>query len=163
MRLPRSFRIANKSGDAMAIFSGTSGNDRLEGGPENDIFQGRGGSDTLIGGGGADTADYEDSPAGIVVNLVNGTAQDGWGSTDTLVGITHIAASEFDDQITGDANSNYLLGRAGDDLLMGGDGDDFLVGGAGNDTLEGGAGSDRLQPGDGTNVLRGGDGYDTAD
>src|SRR5262249_28425197 len=104
------------------------------------------------------------------VNLTTGTASDGFGGTDTLSHIEGVAGSEFDDQITGDGNSNRLGGQNGDDQLFGMGGDDFLVGDdgvdlyagafgsggalfdSGNDTLDGGTGADQMWGGKGNDT-----------
>lgn len=68
-----------------------------------------------------------------------------------LYEIKHITSGSGDDIMSGDADSNRLIGGTGDDLLEGAAGDDVLVGDAGNDILRGGSGDD---------VLRGGSGLD---
>ena len=71
--------------------------------------------------------------------------------------------------ITGNKESNKIIGSAQDDIIngdkgadtiLGGNGNDCLVGGAGNDSLSGGAGDDTLWGGAGTDTLIGGDGDD---
>ena len=108
-------------------------------------MEGGAGNDTLNGGAGFDEAGYSDSPAGVTVDLSGGaigegTAQDGFGGTDTLTGIEGVIGSAFNDTLTGDGGNNFLVGNAGNDTLIGGAGDDQLQGGAGNDSLDGGAG-----------------------
>jgi Ca2+-binding RTX toxin-like protein len=71
------------------------------------------------------TADYSNAPAKVVVNLATGTAQNGFGGTDTLIGIHSVIGSAFADTITGGGST---------DTLDGGGGGDSLIGGAGNDT-----------------------------
>jgi Ca2+-binding RTX toxin-like protein len=102
--------------------SGSAFADSLVGDANNNTLIGVAGNDTLDGGG-FDTANYFNSPAGIVANIALGTASDGFGGTDTLISIENIFGSPFADMITGDANNN-----------------NFLTGGAGNDTIDGGAG-----------------------
>jgi Ca2+-binding RTX toxin-like protein len=132
------------------------GNDELHGGDGNDTLQGLGGADDLYGdagndlilggssagdgnglsgGAGADTLDgsggisyaiYVDDTAGVVVDLGLGIATDGWGDTDTLINLSGVAGSQFDDT---------LIGSAGDDEFAGQDGDDSIVGGTGFDTV----------------------------
>ena len=50
---------------------GNDGDNFLAGKYGNDWFQGRGGADGLHGGGGSDWASYEDSAAGVTVNLAS--------------------------------------------------------------------------------------------
>jgi len=92
----------------------------------------------LFGGSGNDTiidnyrqigvfADYfttsTSQTSGISVNLATGVATDGFGGTDSLVGITAISGTSFAD------------------TLLGGTSNDRFRGGLGNDSLDGGAGT----------------------
>jgi len=83
-------------------------------------FEGRAGDDYIDGKGGSDRASYQTSANGVVVNLALGTAQDGFGGTDTLLNIEHVRGSDFDDTLIGDDGGNELEGRAGDDFIDGG-------------------------------------------
>ena len=120
---------------------GSSFNDTLTGSDSGvyESFDGRAGNDIIDGKGGTDRVDYQGSPGGVVVNLLTGTASDGWGGTDSLANIEIVRGSGFNDYISGGANNNDLVGLAGNDTLLGGDGQDTLTGGAGNDLLDGGA------------------------
>ena len=130
--------------------SGTNYADTFYGGNTNapSAFRGLGGADTYIGGtGGNDRVDYYgDASAGgtngVTVNLVTGTATDGFGNAEAMTGVENIHGTNYADTITGDANANDFVGFAGDDTLSGGDGSDTLNGGAGFDILDGGNGSD---------------------
>jgi len=110
--------------------SGGAGNDRLEGGPGLDILTGGAGNDTLDGGTVTDTAYYTDgnvasygpSPAGIVANLGTGIVLDGFGGTDTLINITFLNGSRFNDTIVGSAASTF-------EMFTPGQGNDFVDGG----------------------------------
>jgi Ca2+-binding RTX toxin-like protein len=147
----------------MPTITGTSGNDNLVGTSGSDILTGLAGTATLTGGGGFDAADYAGSPGAILVNLAAGTAQDGYGTTDTLIGINEIGGSYFNDTIIGGPGNDILHGRDGDDSLVGGAGDDILDAGTGVNTLDGGPGNDRFYPGDGPSTIIGGGGFDTVD
>ena len=115
---------------------GRSGNDALDGGAGNDI---------LDGGEGSDTAVYQFNSTGVTANLAEGTAIDADGSsTDTLISIENIIASELEDNLVGDDGVNSLAGRGGNDVIDGGAGEDFIIGGDGADSLTGGEGSDRF-------------------
>ena len=119
-----------------------------------EVLEGGKGNDTLDGGSqGYDEVQYGQSPAGIVINLLSGTASDGWGNTDTLISIEGIEGSAWNDVITGDAGNNRLDGRGGNDTLDGGAGTDWVeynnASGAvsvhlGNGTANGAAGTDTL-------------------
>ena len=79
-----------------------------------------------------DRVSYEDSDAGVVINLADGTASGGYAEGDRLTSIEEIRGSDYNDILTGDAHDNTLYGRDGDDILIGGAGNDFLVGYTGN-------------------------------
>ena len=55
-----------------------------------------------------------------------------------------VYAGAGNDQVTGGAGHDILLGAAGNDTLTGGAGDDLLIGGSDADRLVGSAGSDVL-------------------
>lgn len=121
---------------------GLNGDDQLYGGAGNDTLVGGRGADHLDGGeGDRDVAEYDYSTAGVVVNLETGVGSGGFAEGDTLTGIEYIYGSYYDDILTGDANTNRLVGDRGDDILNGGAGNDILVGGEGADQLNGGSGT----------------------
>ncbi|MFN7305922.1 MAG: calcium-binding protein, partial [Acetobacteraceae bacterium] len=94
----------------------------------------------VFGGGGNDTlvdnyrqngvfADFT-SPnvtAGIVVNLANGTATDGFGGTDSLVGFTAVNATNFGDTLIGSDSNDRFRGWEGNDCIMGGKGAQDII------------------------------------
>jgi Ca2+-binding RTX toxin-like protein len=120
---------------------GRKGNDVLRGQGGNDVLVGESGNDHLDGGDGLDTADYQGSWVGVVVDLEKNFGLYGDAKGDTFVSIENVVGSKFDDTITGDAAANRLVGGEGNDRLNGGAGDDALVGGAGADQFDGGAGT----------------------
>ena len=143
---------------------GSEGDDTLRGGGENnhllgnggdDVLEGRGGEwDVITGGSGSDTASYEDSDGGVVVDLTRTGAQaTTWpGDTDKS---NHDAAGDWLDSI------ENLRGSDHNDTLTGDSEDNILEGGAGADTLDGGAGdgdtaSYENSSGDGVTVNLGG-------
>lgn len=126
----------------MATYRGTSGNNVLTGGSGTDTLLGLEGTDTLTGGAGNDlldggplafdggvdkfdVADYAADPAGVIVNLRNQTATDGWGGTDRLLHMEVVHGSAFADVIAGDYDDDVLRGNRGNDTLDGGDGNDW--------------------------------------
>lgn len=127
---------------------GGSGNDSILGGLGDDFISGGSGNDTIDGGAknkSGNTAEYSDSPGGIVVNLALGQAtNDGYGTQDTLINIQNIVGSRFNDSIVGNNEKNVLQGDNGNDTLFGMGGDDVLLGGAGADYIDGGDGKDTI-------------------
>ncbi len=120
---------------------GGAGADLLEGDAGDDTLDGGGGADTLLGGdgndrmmnaaaalrldGGAgiDTAFLDSATAGVTLNLAGPAA----------TGVENVWGSGFNDQLTGNADANFLWGHSGNDTLDGGAGADTLDGGAGFD------------------------------
>ncbi|WP_019881509.1 MULTISPECIES: calcium-binding protein [unclassified Methylophilus] len=112
-------------------YTGTSGNDYVEGNNLGNYIDGAGGNDIIIGGSGNDL-------------LIGGDGNDvvsGGGGDDT------IDLGNGNDIADGGSGNDYLSGGDGNDILSGGDGNDSLIGGAGNDVLTGGAGNDYLSGG----------------
>ncbi len=156
---------------------GGRGNDILIGGAGNDILVGGRGADTLQGGDGIDIADYSSSDAGVVVNMVDGSAGGGDALGDVLTGIEIVQGSHHDDHLIGDGHDNILRGGAGADTLEGGAGLDTAdystavsavavdlgsgrgtVGEAADDRL---SGIERLVGSDWNDTLTGGNGDET--
>ena len=130
---------------------GGNGNDTFTGGYNDDVFDGGAGNDVMDGGAGNNQVRFQQSSAGVIVNLgsgartidpaVNavtglaavttlaaGTAYDGMGGTDTLTNFSQVRGSDFNDYLRGRDQTGYSK--------------DILIGDAGNDTLVGGAGID---------------------
>ena len=144
------------------LLNGREGDDTLEGGAGDDWqLQGGAGADQIDGGAGFDFAVYDESDAGVTVNLATGTGQGGHAEGDTLTGIEGVFGTSYADHLTGDGGDNSLLGFGGNDALEGGAGDDTLNGHAGDDTLTGGGGSDWLNGQAGHDLLTGGGDADT--
>ncbi len=141
-------------------FQGLGGNDDIRGNGGDDWLAGGAGADKLDGGDGIDTTDYWNSDTGVMVNLLEGIAKDGYAEGDVLTGIEGVSGSEFADVLYGDGNANTLAGGAGDDEIYGNDGGDLLLGDGGNDYLHGDEGDDRMLGHDGDDELNGGAGDD---
>lgn len=141
---------------------GGAGNDRLFGRDGDDLLTGGLGADVINGGGGIDTATYDQSLAGVTVNLTTNTNSGGEAAGDQLLAVENLVGSLFGDVLSGDAADNFIAGLDGDDTLRGDDGVDTLDGGAGNDLLIGNSGNDILIGGDGDDRIRGNTGSDTA-
>ena len=108
---------------------GNAGNDTLGGGAGADILTGGAGADRLDGGAGVDVASYQNSDAGITVDLGSGTGTGGHADGDVLRAIENVTGTDYGDSITGDNGANHLEGGGGDDTLHGGAGADRLDGG----------------------------------
>jgi serralysin len=171
--------IGNGGNDTLL---GGFGADDLVGGANDDFMAGGFGADNHDGGTGRDRATYDDSSAGVFVDLQANLGRFGDAEGDTWSGIEVIEGSDFFDTILGDglgneifgggsndtgdgrAGNDTLLGGSGDDLLRGGDGDDFLSGGGEEDVMIGGAGNDTyvfFENGDIIDEATGGSGIDT--
>ncbi|WP_422362893.1 tandem-95 repeat protein [Pyruvatibacter mobilis] len=124
---------------------GGAGNDDLTGGAGADSFRGGEGADKIDGGSGGDIAWYDDSAAGVTVDLGStGPQAGGTAEGDELTGIENLAGSSHDDVLYGNDDANVIVGGAGADTIEGRGGDDTIYGGAGADSLDGGAGTDTV-------------------
>jgi Ca2+-binding RTX toxin-like protein len=139
---------------------GRGGADLLDGGYGDDTLQGGGSADTLNGGEGADTAWYLDSPAGVLVSLIDDRTSSGYAEGDDLNSIENVVGSNFSDVLLGDDGANALEGYEGHDTLKGFGGADRLYGYDGDDSLVGMDGNDQLVGDTGRDVLNGGRGAD---
>lgn len=110
----------------MARIPGTPGNDTLTGTVAPDEFVPLGGNDTITGGGGFDQLDYSASPAGVAVNLLNGSAQDGYGGVDVFTGIQSVVGTRFADYMAGNDFNNFFQPGEGSDAINGRSGFDTL-------------------------------------
>jgi len=127
--------------DTLINFSqvrGSGYNDTLFGSDSTltERFEGLAGNDSIDGRGGFDDVAYDRSTSAVNVNLVTGTASDGFGGTDTLSHIEGIRGSAYNDVLTGGLAAN---GTSVSDGLT-----ERFIGNAGNDTIDGGQGYDRV-------------------
>ncbi|WP_373987441.1 hypothetical protein [Duganella sp. BuS-21] len=115
---------------------GTSYGDHLSGSDREglEIFEGRGGDDIIDGREGHDIASYENAHVGVMVNLLNGTAEDGDGGVDELSGIEGVRGSAFNDVLIGGNPEN---GEFDDEDKF-----ESFQGNGGNDIIDGGVGLD---------------------
>jgi Ca2+-binding RTX toxin-like protein len=138
--------------------NGNSGIDVIIGGPGDDQLHGNNGNDRLFGGPGADVLQgnagldgvgYQDSPAGVTIDLEAApqTTQDGFGAQDTVDTVENLTGSRLDDTMAGNDVKNIVNGSGGNDSLTGRGGNDYLYGDSGDDALWGGDGNDRLDGG----------------
>ena len=116
---------------------GNAGNDTLAGGADADVLTGGAGADRLDGGAGVDVASYQNSDAGITVDLGSGTGTGGHAEGDVLSAIENVTGTDYGDSIyrviteptTWRAVTAVirLQGGAGADRLDGGDAADWAV------------------------------------
>jgi hypothetical protein len=111
---------------------------------------------TIDGGGGRNTLDFSVTSQEVYVDLSANIAP----FTASVVSITDVIGTPYNDTIIGNSLNNRLFGLSGNDTLVGGGGDDILFGGAGDDSLSGGAGRDWLLGSSGRDNLQGGSGDD---
>ena len=123
---------------------GGEGDDALRGNEGDDRLFGEAGADEMDGGNGIDWVSYQESGAGVTVNLMNGTGEGGHAQDDDIANVENVVGSGYADVLTGDGLGNILRGLGGDDELRGNGGNDVLEGGAGADDLNGGAGVDAV-------------------
>jgi Ca2+-binding RTX toxin-like protein len=169
------------------LICGGEGNDVIHGGDGDDILEGGVGTDGVDGGAGFDVAEYMDSAGPVVASLQAGT-----GGGDTLSAVEALVGSAFGgDALTGDSETNLLVGWIGNDAIDGGGGVDFVasfgpgtvdlaerktggadgvddlsriegaVGSDGNDALYGDAADNLFAGGQGDDVIVGRGGGDT--
>ncbi len=150
----------------MATTYGTSGNDTLTGGQNEDTLAGLDGDDTLFGGNGQD-------------RLYGGSGND---SLDGGQGDDRLYGGDGDDSLDGGLGQDRLYGGDGDDIIdtgdtannksvdtvFGGDGDDTILSSGNQDVLNGQGDSDRfIVVSDGSNfnnlTVRGGEDDDDSD
>jgi Ca2+-binding RTX toxin-like protein len=123
---------------------GDLGDDQLFGGDGNDTIYSFGGADFMDGGAGTgDSIFYVNERSNVTINLVNQIFNAGAAFGDTIVNAERIyGAVYFTNNITGDAQSNILVGGTLADTLNGGANFDILRGGQGADNLTGGTSGD---------------------
>ena len=98
----------------------------------------------MDGGNGTDWVSYQESDAGVTVDLTEGTGEGGHAQGDDISNVENITGSDYRDVLEGDSSVNILQGLDGDDELRGNGGDDVLEGGSGADQMDGGTGFDAV-------------------
>ncbi len=116
------------------VLYGEVGNDTLDGGDDNDTLMGGAGNDTIIGGNGSDWLDYslDGILQGASTNLgeiVNSQYISALRGSDLIQSVENIKGTAYNDNFTGDGNSNTIDGGDGDDAISGMGGTDYLYGG----------------------------------
>jgi Ca2+-binding RTX toxin-like protein len=83
-----------QGGDGLDLLFGEDGDDQLVGGEGNDRLVGGAGADDLIGGEGHDMATYQESGAGVIVDLAGGNGSGGTAQGDTYPRISTTSANQ---------------------------------------------------------------------
>jgi Ca2+-binding RTX toxin-like protein len=133
--------------NAQSTYNGTSGDDKVHGGVDNDTFWGNAGNDRIEGNDGADVAlggqgnDVITDSAGDD-NLKGG---DGNDAIDAGPGLDLIQSGFGSDFVDGGLNANETFAGEDDDFVIAGNGADAVEGDGGDDWEEGGNSNDLLQ------------------
>ena len=149
-------------GDGGDTLNGLGGADTMNGGGSNDTFVASAGADVMFGGVGIDTGDYSARVGAQNVSLDQQANDGNVGEGDNLFA-EQVFGGSGPDQITGNAESNFLEGRGDDDTISAAEGVDFIDGGNGADTIGAGDGDDQISNGtaaDGADTVAGGPGVD---
>ncbi|MBN8605809.1 MAG: M10 family metallopeptidase C-terminal domain-containing protein [Caulobacterales bacterium] len=161
---PATFNISIARGVTIENAIGGTGSDtiygngaanRLDGGAANDTMRGGAGDDTYIVDNVSDSA-IELSNEG--VDIVQSSVTFTLGAN--VENLTLIGSGNNDG--TGNASANTLIGNSGNNTLSGLAGADFIQGNAGADTINGGDDNDWLDGGAGGDTIDGGNGVDVA-
>ena len=126
------------AGDGDDTISGDDGSDTIFGDAGNDTIDPGAGDDAPVDGGdGIDTLSFQDSPAGVQVDLALSNIRQNTGpeGSDAFARIENVIGSELTDDLRGDGGPNLLNGFAGNDTIEGRGGTDDLRGGANDDTI----------------------------
>ena len=104
---------------SIEALAGSAFADRLTGDAGENLLMGLAGNDTIDGGDGFDLAGYLFASTPVTVNLATGVVSGG-GGFDTLIAIEGVLGSDLADTLTGNGNSNVLVGMEGNDTISGG-------------------------------------------
>jgi Ca2+-binding RTX toxin-like protein len=121
------------SGGGSDVLRGNEGADFIYGDAGDDVLEGGQHADKLDGGDDIDTASYENSTDGVIVDLRQRKGFLGDALDDELFSIENVTGSSSGDELRGDQFANVLKGMGGNDTLQGGGNADILEGGDGMD------------------------------
>jgi Ca2+-binding RTX toxin-like protein len=145
------YRAINKidpSGiNGQAVYNGTSGADKVNGGNDNDTFWGGAGNDVIEGNGGDDIA-LGGEGNDIITDLSGADVEKGGPGNDAMdagIGDDIMMGGDGADFLNGGANDNEEFAGPGNDFIIAGQGADAVFGDGGDDWIEGGTGQDLLQ------------------
>ncbi len=132
--------------NGQAVYNGTTGTDRIQGGNDNDTFWGGDGRDFIDGQGGDDVALGGDGND-ILTDLDGADVLKGGPGNDAIdtgPGDDLSMGGDGQDFINGGANDNEHFAGPGNDFVIAGLGADAVFGDGGDDWIEGGSGQDLL-------------------
>lgn len=135
------------SGDNIQLFEnllGSAWSDILVGDTGDNVIEGGASSDSMFGGAGNDTLSYQQSSAGVTVDLLFDVGFGGDAEGDTYSSFENLIGSTSEDVLSGTDDANTLNGNGGPDELFGRRGDDRLVISASPSKVDGGADTDLL-------------------
>jgi hypothetical protein len=137
MVLPVSVAMTGNHGGQ--VLAGSTGAETLSAGMGNNYFLGNAGTSSLASGHtksvgtGVTIVSYANSPNSVEVDLLRGTARNGYGGTDALTSIHTIIGSSYGDVFHGGASPDSFYGGAGADTFIAGPAKDVFYGGPGAD------------------------------
>ena len=144
----RQFNTVDPSGiNGQSVYNGSSGNDRVFGGNDNDTFWGGAGNDVIEGNGGDDVALGGDGND-IITDLSGADVLKGGPGNDAIdagIGNDIVLGGDGADFLNAGANDNETFAGPGNDHIIAGQGADAVFGDGGNDWIQGGTGQDLLQ------------------
>jgi Ca2+-binding RTX toxin-like protein len=118
-------QAVNDSYISIENLRGSAFDDTLHGDDGSNLLDGQVGADVLDGGEGFDYAWYGTATEGVTASLANPETNTGDAAGDSYISIEGLRGSNFDDHLTGDADSNFLRGGLGGDTLDGQGGFDW--------------------------------------
>lgn len=124
---PAVSNLVAKTVNVRSILKGTLGNDILQGDTKKNLLISSKGADVLDGGDNSDTVSYQDSDAGVQINLAEAPHTDvegkpyvlghgGHAEGDRLRNIENIIGSSFNDTLSGGIGNNVIDGGDGFDV-----------------------------------------------
>ena len=134
--------------NGQSVYNGSAGDDKVNGGNDNDTFWGGAGNDRIEGNGGDDVALGGDGND-IITDLDGADVPKGGPGNDAVDG------GPGDDIVHGNAGKDFLNGGANDNETFAGDGNDFIIAGQGADAVFGDGGDDWIEGGTGQDLLQG--------
>ncbi|MGO4833223.1 calcium-binding protein, partial [Rhizobiaceae sp. 2RAB30] len=154
-----SFNDSVRMGAEQNVIRAGAGDDTLDGAGGNDYLYGQDGNDYLYGGSGGDWIDGGNGfdvvsfGSAVSINLATGV-HGGEAAGDTFVNIEQFnGSSAADTFVASDSFAARFVGGDGVDYFYGGSRDDWIQGGKGGDYVSGGGGSDTISYADAPNGI----------